>query len=103
MAISESNLNNILGLPLQTQLNLADHQLPFNTYNISLQEATDYAMRYRPEVLQAALAVQEAERNISIADAGNKRPFPLAAATAGRTITSPDSIPIAAAGISEPA
>lgn len=72
VAISESNLNNILGLPLQTQLNLADHQLPFNTYNISLQEATDYAMRYRPEVLQAALAVQEAERNISIADAGNK-------------------------------
>ena len=72
VAISESNLNNILGLPLQTQLNLADHQLPFNTYNISLQEATDYAMRYRPEVLQAALAVQQAERNISIADAGNK-------------------------------
>lgn len=72
VAISESNLNNILGLPLETKLNLADHQLPFDTYNISLQEAMDYAMKYRPEVLQAALAVQKAENNIDIADAGNK-------------------------------
>ncbi|WP_293987313.1 TolC family protein [uncultured Megasphaera sp.] len=72
VAIAESNLNNILGLPLETKLNLADHQLPFDTYNISLQEATDYAMKYRPEVLQAAVAVQEAERSIDIANAGNK-------------------------------
>lgn len=72
VAVAESNLNNILGLPLETKLNLADHQLPFDTYNISLQEATDYAMKYRPEVLQAAIAVQQAERNIDIANAGNK-------------------------------
>ncbi len=72
VAVAESNLNNILGLPLETKLNLADHQLPFDTYNISLQEATDYAMKYRPEVLQAALAVQTAENNIDIADASNK-------------------------------
>ena len=31
VAIAESNLNNILGLPLETKLNLADHQLPFDT------------------------------------------------------------------------
>lgn len=80
VAVTESNLNNILGLPLETKLNLADHQLPFDTYNISLQEATDYAMKYRPEVLQAAIAVQEAERNIDIADAGNK---PTVAITGG--------------------
>lgn len=72
VAVAESNLNNILGLPLETKLNLADHQLPFDTYNISLQEAMDYAMKYRPEVLQAAVAVQEAERNIDIANADNK-------------------------------
>lgn len=80
VAVAESNLNNILGLPLETKLNLADHQLPFDTYNISLQEATDYAMKYQPEVLQAAIAVQEAERNIDIADAGNK---PTVAITGG--------------------
>lgn len=80
VAIAESNLNNILGLPLETKLNLADHQLPFDTYNISLQEAMDYAMKYRPEVLQAALAVQKAENNIDIADAGNK---PTVAITGG--------------------
>ena len=80
VAVAESNLNNILGLPLETKLNLADHQLPFDTYNISLQEATDYAMKYRPEVLQAAIAVHKAERNIDIADAGNK---PTVAITGG--------------------
>ena len=80
VAIAESNLNNILGLPLETKLNLADHQLPFDTYNISLQEAMDYAMKYRSEVLQAAIAVQEAERSIDIADAGNK---PTVAITGG--------------------
>ena len=80
VAIAESNLNNILGPPLETKLNLADHQLPFDTYNISLQEAMDYAMKYRPEVLQAAIAVQEAERSIDIADAGNK---PTVAITGG--------------------
>lgn len=80
VAIAESNLNNILGLPLETKLNLADHQLPFDTYNISLQEAMDYAMKYRPEVLQAAIAVQEAERNIDIANAGNR---PTVAITGG--------------------
>lgn len=72
VAVAESNLNNILGLPLETKLNLADHQLPFDTYNISLQEATDYAMKYRPEVLQAAIAVQEAEEAINIAGAADK-------------------------------
>ena len=80
VAVAESNLNNILGLPLETKLNLADHQLPFDTYNISLQEAMDYAMKYRPEVLQAAIAVQQAERNIDIANAGNR---PTVAITGG--------------------
>ena len=59
VAVAESNLNNILGLPLETKLNLADHQLPFDTYNISLQEA---------------------ERNIDIANAGNR---PTVAITGG--------------------
>lgn len=70
--IAEANLNNILGLPLQTKLVLADHKLPFDSYDISLEEAMDYAMKYRPEVLQAALAVQEAEENIGIAQSGNR-------------------------------
>lgn len=72
VANAEANLNNILGLPLQTKLVLADHNLPFDQYNISLQEALDYAMKYRPEVLQAALSVQLAEEQITIDNAGNK-------------------------------
>lgn len=77
---AEANLNNILGFPLQTQLVLSDHQLPFDTYNISLQEALDYSMKYRPEVLQAAVAVQQAEENIGIAGANDR---PQVAVTAG--------------------
>lgn len=70
--VAEANLNNILGLPLQTKLELADHRLPFDSYDITLQQALDYAMKYRPDVLQAALAVQEAENSIGIAQAGNR-------------------------------
>lgn len=81
VAVAEANLNNILGLPLQTKLVLSNHRLPFDSYDISLQEAMDYAMKYRPEVLQAALAVQEAERNIEIAKAGNR---PTVSVGAGR-------------------
>lgn len=70
--VAEANLNNILGLPLQTKLVLADHRLPFDSYDITLQQALDYAMKYRPDVLQAALSVQEAENSIGIAQAGNR-------------------------------
>lgn len=72
VATSEANLNNILGLPLQTNLVLTDHRLPFDAYNISLEEAIDYAMKYNPEVLQATLDVRTAEENIGIAESGNR-------------------------------
>jgi len=72
VANAEANLNNILGLPLQTKLVVSDHRLPFDAYNISLDEAIDYAMKYRPEVIQADLAVREANENIGIAEAGHK-------------------------------
>ena len=71
VANAEASLNNILGLPLQTKLELVDHKLPFEPYDISLEEAIDYAMKYRPEVLKAVLAVRQAEENIGIAAAGN--------------------------------
>lgn len=70
--IAEASLDNVIGLPLTTKLNLADHQLPFDTYNISLEEATDYAMKYRPEVLQAAIAVQRAEEYINVQKAADR-------------------------------
>lgn len=81
VANAEASLDNILGLPVNTRLELADHSLPFNEYNMSLEEAIDYAMKYRPEVLQAALAVEKADENIGIAKAGNR---PTVAVGAGR-------------------
>ena len=82
VAVAESNLDNVIGLPLQTKLNLADHQLPFDTYNISLEEATDYAMKYRPEILQAAVAVQQAEEYINVQKAADR---PQVSITGGNT------------------
>lgn len=81
VANAEASLENILGLPINTRLELADHSLPFNEYNMSLEEALDYAMKYRPEVLQAVLAVEKADENISVAQSGYR---PTVAVSAGR-------------------
>ena len=81
VANAEASLDNILGLPINTRLELADHSLPFNEYNMSLEDALDYAMKYRPEVLQAALAVEKADENISVAQSGYR---PTVAVGAGR-------------------
>ena len=72
VSVAEANLNNILGLPLQTKLVVADHRLPFEQYNISLDEAIDYAMQYRPEVIQSTMAVEKAKENIGIAESGHR-------------------------------
>ena len=74
VANAEASLENILGLPINTRLELAE-------YNMSLEEALDYAMKYRPEVLQAALAVEKADENISVAQSGYR---PTVAVSAGR-------------------
>ncbi|MFR8761510.1 MAG: TolC family protein [Megasphaera lornae] len=71
-ALAEDNLDNILGLPLTTALTLQDHRLPFQAYTLSLQESTQYALTYRPEVLQAALAVQKAATYMALAKADNR-------------------------------
>ena len=81
VANAEASLDNILGLPINTRLELADHSLPFNEYNMSLEDALDYAMKYRPEVLQAALAVEKADENIGVAQSGYR---PTVAVGAGR-------------------
>ncbi len=70
VAVSEASLNQILGLPLQTKLKLIDTQMPFDAFTITLQEAWDYAMANRPEVLQADLAVKQAKEQVGIAAAG---------------------------------
>jgi TolC family type I secretion outer membrane protein len=82
VSVAEANLNNIIGLPLQTKLVVADHRLPFDAYTISLDQAIAYAMTYRPEVLQSMLSVQKAKENIGIADAGNKPTISVGASNA---------------------
>jgi len=55
--------------------------LTFNEYSMALEDALDYAMKYRPEVLQAALAVEKADENIGVAQSGYR---PTVAVGAGR-------------------
>lgn len=73
VALASDQLSNIVGVPLQTALVLQDHTLPFPAYSRSLDESVQYAMKYRPEVLQAALAVQKANVYVDLMK-GDTRP-----------------------------
>lgn len=70
VAVSEASLNQILGLPLQTKLKLVNTKMPFDAFTVSLQDAWDYAMQHRPEVLQADFAVKQAKEQVGIAASG---------------------------------
>lgn len=85
VSIAEATLNTILGLPLQTKLNVADHRLPFSPYNISLDNAIAYALEHHPEVRQADYAVKKAEESVTVANSGN---LPTVSVSAGRSIGS---------------
>lgn len=83
VSVAEATLNTILGLPLQTKLNVADHRLPFSPYNISLTDAIAYALEHHPEVRQADYAVKKAEESVTVANSGN---LPTVEVSAGRSI-----------------
>lgn len=78
--LAEANLNNILGLPVSTTLKVAENDMGYEAYSITLEEAEFYALQLRSELVQAALAVKGAEENVKIAKAGHK---PTVAANAG--------------------
>lgn len=67
--VAIASLNNVMGLPTDTELNLTD-SLDYNVYEIPLEECTAYARNNRPDVLMADYQVAIAEAGVQQAKAG---------------------------------
>lgn len=68
--LSMSSLNNIIGLPIQTKLNIKD-ELKYVKYDLNFEECVDTAMANRPDGVAAIKAVEQAQANVDMAKAGN--------------------------------
>ena len=79
--LAVSRLNNIIGLPLDTEVKLKD-ELKHNRYELSLDDAIQYAMIHRPEAIQADYAIDAAKQGVKAAESG-KLPTVDASATTG--------------------
>lgn len=67
--VAIASLNNIMGVPTGTELNLTD-SLAYTAYEIPLDECTEYAMLNRPDVLIADYKVAVAREEVKAAKAG---------------------------------
>ena len=70
--LAVSKFNNIVGLPLDTDVNLKD-ELKTGTYALSLDDSIKYAMAHRPDVAQADYNIDIAKQGVKLAESG-KRP-----------------------------
>jgi outer membrane protein TolC len=67
--LAMANLNNIIGLPLTTNIGIKG-DLTYEKYEQSLATCEDSALRQRPEIFQSTDAVKSAQEAITIARAG---------------------------------
>jgi outer membrane protein TolC len=67
---SVASLDNVIGLPQNTKLNLSEG-LEYKAYNNTLDNCITYAMTNNPSVHQAELAVDMAKAAQKVANAGN--------------------------------
>lgn len=82
--VAVATLNNIIGVPTGTVLNLQD-ELKYQDYEIALEDCTKYALENRPDVLAADYQVKIAQEKVEITKSGYK---PMASAEASRTFAS---------------
>ncbi|WP_251424333.1 TolC family protein [Veillonella agrestimuris] len=68
--LSEANLNNIIGYPVQTSINTVEQSLQYKPYNVTLEQSKAYAMLHRSALVQSAMAVKQAEQSVKQAKAG---------------------------------
>jgi outer membrane protein len=69
--LAVSSLNNVMGLPMDTQIHLKD-QLQYTKYNTPLADCVSYALQHRPDGQQADISIASAKEGITIAESGNK-------------------------------
>ena len=68
--LSISSLNNLIGLPIDTKINIQD-ELKYTKYDLSLAECMDLAMTNRPDGVAAAKSIEQAKASVKAAQAGN--------------------------------
>ena len=85
--ISMSTLDNIIGLPVSTRLNIKD-ELRYTKYDLNFDECVDTAMANRPDGIAANKAIEQAQAAMKAAKAGN---LPQVSAYVGYTIDGNDA------------
>lgn len=85
--LSISSLNNLIGLPIDTKINIQD-ELKYTKYDLSLAECMDLAMTNRPDGVAAAKSIEQAKASVKAAQAGN---LPQLSAYASYTIDGNDA------------
>jgi outer membrane protein len=79
--VAVANFNNIVGLPLQSEIKVKD-ELAHEKYKLSLEDSISYALEHRPEAIQADYNVQVAQEAVKSAKSG-KLPTVTASAVKG--------------------
>ena len=69
--VSVSSLNNVIGLPLDTKITLKE-ELAYQKYEQSMIDCIDYALKNRPDVLQAKDSLTSTVKGVQIAQSGKK-------------------------------
>ncbi|MDU2063693.1 MAG: TolC family protein [Sporomusaceae bacterium] len=69
--LSLSNMNNVMGISLDTELKIKD-TLKYTKYQIALADATKYALAHRPDKAQSDLAIASAKEGVTVANSGYK-------------------------------
>ena len=67
--VAVASLNNVVGLPLETQT-IVDDELAHSDYVKSLEDCIDFSSRHQPMIIQAAKAVEAARGGVMAARSG---------------------------------
>lgn len=69
--LAVSSLNNVIGMPLDTQITVKE-ELKYEKFDKSLADCITAALANRPDLAQAAANVDMAKTDIQVAESGNK-------------------------------
>lgn len=69
--LAVTSLENIIGLPLGTELTLKE-ELAYTPVKMTLDQALDIALANRPELKQAQLGIQSAQYGLKVAQSGSR-------------------------------
>lgn len=68
--VAVANLNNVVGLPLDSELTLKE-ELKYETYPATLEECIQSALASRPELAEYQAKITSAQKDVKIAKSGN--------------------------------